>query len=243
MIRRALAGLALLCAACSVDPGSDRLGTVAEGIAIDSVRFLPLGSRFALRDSATGIAFLGYHAGYVCARFLDLGLGDGPVGDPLAYRPATLVRLPGTDACALDSGNRDTVATHVFRDADTVRLATPGGMVTDAVRMVSGRFETDSLLGIPDSAGTLASGNLIFRGAPAQAEPGLQADSLPACRYIDAAEWEKRKDTLVVRITWVTLDPVTSAESCQGPSHADAFAPVNPSRKLRMGDPAGASAQ
>jgi hypothetical protein len=233
MTGRGFALLALALAACSVDPGADRAGTVAAGIAIDSVRFLPFGSRFVLRDSASPVAFLGYHAGYLCSRFLLLGLADAPAGDPPAYRPDTRVRLPASDECALDSGGRDTTAAGIFSGGALVRLANPMGVVTDSALPVPGRLGYDSLRGIPDSSGALAAGNVLYRDSAA-AGPELRIDSLPACRYLNSADREKRKDTLLVRYSWVDLDPASQADSCRGLPHSDRAA-VQAHRALRMG--------
>jgi hypothetical protein len=225
--------LALLAAACSVDPGEDRAGTVATGIAVDSVRFLPFGSRFILRDSAVPIAFVGYHAGYACSRFLELGLKDEPEGNPPAFRPSTRVRLPGDDECALDSGARDTSAFHVFREGDSIRLATPAGIVTDTAKLVAGRPDSNSIQGVPDSNRTFTVGKLTYRDSTAMGKV-LYADSVPACMYLNSAEWAKGAgDTLAIRITWVVLDPESAPGACEGFSHDDTI-PVLPRRSLRM---------
>lgn len=229
-----LLGMAL--AACSVDPGADRTGALADGIAIDSSRFLPLGSRFVLRDSAAPIAFLGYHAGYLCSRFQRLALQDAPSGATPAYRPETQVRLPAADECALDSGGRDTVVTHSFSEGTLIRLANPLGQVTDSALLVSGRFAADSIRGLLAADKSLSAGNLTYRDSGSLGTPELRADSVPACRYLNSADWEKSKgDTLTVRLTWVTLDPAASPDSCRGPVHSDA-SPVRPRRLLRMGN-------
>jgi hypothetical protein len=237
MIRNAfiLTGIAL--AACSVDPGTDRAGTVAEGIAIDSVRFLPIGSRFVLRDSATQVAFLGYHSGYVCSRFLRLGLEDAPSGAVPAYRPETRVRLPGSDECALDSGSRDTVAPHVFSEGAIIRLANPLGVVTDSATSISGRLEADSMRGVLGADKSLSKGNLTYNDSGSSGSPELHADSVPACRYLNSADWEKSTgDTITIRLTWVTYDPVVYADVCQGPVHP-VVSDVHPRRELRMRHP------
>jgi hypothetical protein len=221
MKRTAFAALALAAAACSVDPGPDRPGTIANGIAVDSVRFLPFGSRFILRDSAVPIAFLGYHAGYVCSRFLELGLKDDPEGSPAAYRPSTRIRLPGDDECAVDSGGRDTLATHVFRVGDSIRLADPAGKITDVAELVSGRLDSNSIRGVLDSNRTFTVGKLTYRDSTA-AGSILEADSVPACMYLNTAEWSKGAgDTVVVRMTWVILDPGSEPGDCAGPARSE----------------------
>lgn len=235
MKRGLLCALAVFAAACSVDPGQDRAGAEAAGIRIDSVRFLPFGSRFVLADSATDVAFLGYHAGYVCSRFLELGLADAPTGAVPAYRPVTRIRLPGGGECPVDSGGRDTVAAHVFAAGALIRLADVSGRVTDSALLVRGRIAYDSIVGVPDSAGkSFAAGKIAYRdGGPGL--PGeLSADSVPACRYLNSADREPGSgDTLKIRYTWVTLDPSASPDSCRGPARPVA-APVRDHRELRM---------
>lgn len=237
MILRALYLSGLLLAACSVDPGADRPGAVAEGIAIDSVRFLPIGSRFVLRDSSSPVAFLGYHSGYVCSRFLRLDLQDVPSGVTPAYRPETQIRLPTSDDCPLDSGGRDTTVTHVFSDEALVRLANPLGQVTDSALPVPGKLGFDSIRGLPDSSGVLSIGNVLFRDSAAAAAGELRIDSLPQCRFLNSADWEKSKgDTVLIRFSWVDLDPAGVADACLGPLHSDSSA-VRPHRSLRMAVP------
>jgi hypothetical protein len=240
MIRRALYLSGLFLAACSVDPGADRAGAVADGIAIDSVRFLPIGSRFVLRDSASPIAFLGYHSGYVCSRFVRLGLQDAPSGVTPAYRPETQVRLPASDECALDSGGRDTTVTHVFSEESLIRLANPLGQVTDSALPVPGKLGFDSIRGLPDSTGALSIGNVLFRDSAASVTGELRIDSLPQCRFLNSADWEKSKgDTVLIRFSWVDLDPAAVADACQGPLHSETSA-VWPHRSLRMAVPQSA---
>ncbi len=237
MIRRALCLSGLLLAACSVDPGADRAGAVAEDIAIDSVLFLPIGSRFVVKDSSSPIAFLGYHSGYVCSRFLRLGLQDAPSGATPAYRPETQIRLPVSDDCALDSGGRDTTVSHVFSEEALVRLANPLGEVTDSALPVPGKMGFDSIRGLPDSSGALSIGNVLFRDSAALATGALRVDSLPQCRFLNSADWEKSKgDTVLIRFSWVDLDPSAVDDACQGPLHSDSSA-VRPHRSLRMGVP------
>jgi len=240
MIQRAIYLSGLLLAACSVDPGADRAGALAEDIAIDSVRFLPIGSRFVLRDSASPLALLGYHAGYVCSRFLRLGLQDAPSGVTPAYRPETQVRLPASDECALDSGGRDTVVTHVFSDEALVRLANPLGQVTDSALPIPGKLGFDSIRGLPDSVGALSIGNVTFQNSTASGTGDLRIDSLPQCRFLNSSDWEKsRGDTVLIRFSWVDLDPAAVVGSCQGPLHSDSSA-VRPHRSLRMAVPQSA---
>ncbi len=229
MIRYAFAAFALMAAACAVDPGQERPGTVVNGIAVDSVRFLPYGSRFILRDSAAPVAFLGYHAGYVCSRFLEMGIKDAPEGEPAAYRPATRISLPGNDECALDSGGRDTSAAHVFRAGDSIRLATPAGKVTDSARLVAGRMDSNSIKGVPGKDRSFSVGKLTYRDSSASGKV-LEADSVPACMYLNTAEWAKGTgDTVAIRMTWVMVDPESDPNGCAHPARAERI-PVLPQR-------------
>jgi hypothetical protein len=51
----------------------------------------------------------------------------------------------------------------------------------------------------------------------------LYADSLPACRFLNQAEYAAQSDsTLLVHYTLLDLDPGSSADSCRGGIHADA---------------------
>jgi hypothetical protein len=236
MMRIALYLSALALAACSVDPGSDRAGALAGGIAINSVRFLPIGSAYVLKDSATPVAFLGYHAGYLCSRFLKLGLQLAPGGLTLTYRPDTQVRLPASDECALDSGSRDTIATHVFSEGAIISLVNTLGEVTDAATLVSGKMGTDSLLFYPDSGGTFSMGNFTYLDSVSPGVGELRDSLLPPCRYLNSADREQIKgDTVLIRFSWVDFDP-TGEGSCSGEPHFDSTK-VMPHLALRMAVP------
>jgi hypothetical protein len=226
--------IALLAAACSVDPWGDREGTTVRDIAVDSLRFMPLGGRFVLKDSAAPIAFLGYHAGYLCAKILEMGVRDIPVGEPPAFLPSTRVRLPGNPDCAFDSGGRDTTVPHAFSGGSVIRLANSGGTLTDSALLVSGTMAFDSARGALGVAGTFTSGHFTYREASTLA-PGLFfADSLPPCVRLNHADFEKnaKGDTVMVRYSWVTLDGVSAPGGCAGPAEPDSVA-VAPHRPLR----------
>ncbi|MDB5104516.1 MAG: hypothetical protein JWP91_2205 [Fibrobacteres bacterium] len=217
---------------CGGSTYPDRDPATVEDIRVDSVKILPYGSRYLLGDSATPLAILGFYPGYRCSRILEIGIADAPTGIPPAYRPSTRVRLPGTPDCALDTigrASRDTTVPHVFgSDASMVRLANSAGRITDSARVVRGTLAFETLSGKLGIAGTLSKGQWTYRDSSAVASRRLFGDSLPPCRFLNQADFEKTGDTVTVRFSYVTLDPSAAPDSCNGAAHADSLDPAKP---------------
>lgn len=214
----------LLASGCGKSVWPDREGAEAENIRVDTVRALPEGSRFILRDSATEILLSGYHAGYECSRILEMSLDSADTGSSPTYRPRTRVLLPATPDCPVDAGDRDTVLTHIFTGSDTVRFANSSGTVTHTAVVVKGALSFDTVKGVPDSVTrNFRSGRWIFSDSSAVAAVGrtVSADSLPACQFLNHAEHSRRAgyrqgDTVTVRIALVTLDSADVPDGCLG---------------------------
>jgi hypothetical protein len=224
----AVAGASLLClAACGEGIYGDRKPTTVSNIRVDSVRILPFGSRFVVADVPTRLRFLRFHAGYACSDVLRMELSSLPSGSPAVFRPATRVSLPSVPDCALDSLGRDTTVSHVFgADLDSVRVGNSSGKVTDAAQVVRGTLALDSLVGVLGIAGTLSKGPWTFRDSSSQASRMLFGDSLASCRIFNHASYERIKDSVRVRFSYVTLDPSAAPDSCRGGAHADSAAPI-----------------
>ena len=215
------ATLACLLAGCSLEPDSNRKGTVAEGIAVDSLRIQPDGSRFIRVDTATRIRFIKVHKGYACAQVLALGVDSVVAGFPPAYLPYSRVQLPGEADCALDSAGKDTTVTRVFQDVSLVRLANSRGKVTDSARVARGTFLYDSLKGVIGVTGTFSSGSLTFRDSSTLAPRFLFTDTVGPCLFLNQAVFAKDKDTNRVYLSWMNLERDGSNDSCGGTRHVD----------------------
>lgn len=222
-------GLACLAASCSLEPWSGREGTFAEDIRIDTLRFLPYGSRYVLRDSATPIRFIDISTGYAlgpgCASILAMGVDSIPRGTPPAYAADSRVRLPGNpENCAVDSGGRDTTFSHVFTDGSIVRLSNSALKITDSATLVAGTMRRDSIKGIPGDALTFQVGPLTFRDSSSLAPRFLFSDTVHPCKRMNHADFWKgdstgKGDTITVHYSWVILDPVET--DCGGAAQRD----------------------
>jgi hypothetical protein len=223
----------LLAAGCSLDPWSGREGVIVNNIQVDSLRILPYGSRYVLRDSAASIRFQDFRTGYAvgrdCARILEMRVDSVPAGIPPAYRPVTRLQMPGNpEVCAVDSGGQDDTISHVFRDGSRVRLANSAGAITDSALLVSGSLLLDSIKGIPGVAGTFSVGGLTFRDSSSLAPRLLHTDTVDGCKRFNQAEYRKgdkfgKGDTVTVRYSWVTLASAADGATCGGPVAEDSI--------------------
>jgi hypothetical protein len=227
---RALAvhAAAALFTACGGGVYPDREAATVENVRVQSARFLPLGGRFILADSATGIRFTGMHIGYACSEILNVGLAPEMTGTPPAFRPSTRVRLPTAPDCPVDTAGIDTLITRVFTGAtDTlrIRLANSTGAVTDDALLIRGSLEYDSLEGVI-TPGYIAKGPWLFRDSSSIGPRLFYGQDLSSCRFLNHATWSRTKDTVKVRFSFVTLDPAAAADTCRGEVRLDSIPPA-----------------
>jgi hypothetical protein len=73
---------------CGKGVWPDRDPVIVDGIRVDSLKFLPSGSRFVLEDSLTSILFRKFRPGYLCSRILKLDAEPlSPPALPRTLRP------------------------------------------------------------------------------------------------------------------------------------------------------------
>jgi hypothetical protein len=211
---------------CGVGSEVDRDPSIVTGIRLDSVIFLPAGSRFILKDSSTDLLIRKFYPGYACSQVLEMDLDSAPSGNPPAYSPLTRVRLPAAADCALDSAaGRDTSITHVFRAGELIRLANSAGRITDSAALVPGELEYDSLAGVfSPITHVFSSGHYSVVDSGAGTGRYLYVDTLACGQYLNQAEAWGSGDTLKVRLSLVTLDPASAPDSCRGSTHEDTVA-------------------
>lgn len=221
------AAFAILLAACGQSVYPDRDPVTVENIRVEGARFLPLGGRFILADSASSIRLIGIHTGYRCSEILEMGLAAMPTGNPPAFLPSTRIRLPAAPDCAVDSAGRDTSITRAFpAGPDTVvRLANSSGVITDAATVIRGTLQFDSLIAVP-TLGFITKGPWVFRDSSVNAPRKLFGDSLSSCRKFNHATWSKSKDTVKVRLSFVTFDSAAAPDSCHGAFRLDSLDPA-----------------
>jgi hypothetical protein len=223
-------------AGCDQSVYPDREPAVVEGIRVDSLRFLPRGTRFVLADSATQVRFVRFHPGYACTQVLTMTLARTDTGAVPTFFPSTKVRLPAAPDCPVDSGGRDSLIAHVFgAGTGAVRLANSSGAITDSAIVARGSMAFDTLNGVKGIAGTVSKGRWTLRDSSVLAPRLLFADSLSSCEFLNQADYANKGDTVTVRLSWVTLDAAVSPDSCRGPAHADSVpaprAPADTAKK------------
>jgi hypothetical protein len=209
--------------ACGVGSEIDRPAQSVSGIRVDSLKILPSGSRFILRDSAVRIRMGKFYPGYACSEILALGLDSIAAGSPPAYAPLTRVRLPASAECAVDTLGRDSVLTRVFREqAGWIRLANSSGTITDSAQVVPGSISRDSLIGkFSADTHTFSQGAYTVVDSSVQAQRSLYADSLVCGQSLNQAEYATHGDSLRVRLTVVTLDSAARPDTCRGHTHPE----------------------
>lgn len=220
--------LALLAAACSLEPWSGREGSVVENVQVDTLRFLPYGSRYILRDSATPIRHIGFRTAYAvgkdCAVILSMGVDSVPVGMPAAFPAFSRIRLPGNpETCPIDTGGQSQVVPHTFKDGTIIRIANSALKITDSATLIRGTIAFDSIVGVTGLAETFEVNGLTFRDSSSLADRALFTDTVPPCKRLNQSDWWKgdslgKGDTVKVRYSWVTLD---ASEGCSGPAARD----------------------
>lgn len=222
-----LAGLALLMPACTGSEWPDRDPIEVRGAPVDTLEFLPPGSRYVLVDSLTEVRVGGFRLGYRCTEILAFGL-ERRTSPSAGYAARLDYRLPADPDCPLDSGARDSVLAARFAaaDAPAARLLDSLGAVLDTALAVRGTLSHDSLELRAPSLSVFKS-RFFFRDTVGSAGRMLSADSLSSCEFLNHAEYVRKSDSLkVIRYSWVTLDAAAAPDSCRGPLHGDFLAPL-----------------
>lgn len=214
---------------CTQSEYPDRDPLVIDRAPVDSLEFLPVGSRFILEDSLSGVLFRGFHLGYVCTRITTIELERLGSIQPPRYMARLGLKLPSEPTCALDSVARDSVLMRRFTAADgpTVTLTDSLGFVLDTAEVARGILLTDSLLLVAPAVSAF-HGRFFFRDTVGSLSRILSADSLSSCEYLNHAEYRKngKGDTTTVTFTWLQKDVAASPDSCKGPTRRDALVPM-----------------
>jgi hypothetical protein len=206
----------------------DRSPATVENVRIDTVRFLPSGGRFILQDSVVRIQLKGIHVGYVCAEILELELEAAPGPTPSVLMPKSRVRLPEVPDCAVDGaqGQSDTLTRIFGAGTGVVVLANSSGKRMDSAEVVRGTLHSDSLQGVVGITRSLTKSPWTFQDSLGSLARTVSGDSLSPCTFLNKAEYSAVADTVKVRISWVTLDPSASPDSCRGPLRPDTIPAV-----------------
>lgn len=216
LLAAAWAGIACLLPACTASEWSDRDPIVVRGAPLDTLEFLPPGSRHILLDSLTEVRVAGIRLGYRCTEILAFG-PEWKTSPVPGYAVRLDFRLPADPDCPLETGVRDSVIAVRFAAADgpTVRLLDSLGTVLDSAEAVRGRLSHDSLE-LKGSAATAFNSRFFFQDTSMPGGRLLRADSLSSCERLNHAEYARKSDTLaVVRYSWVTLDVPVPGDTCR----------------------------
>lgn len=228
-----LAALAavLLAWACTDSEWPDRDPVAVDRAPVDTLEFLPPGSRYLLTDSLARVRVGGYRKGYACTRFTAFDLEERPFNDPPGWSARVGLELPSRPSCAAESGPRDSVLLRRFASAEgpVIRLLDSLGNVLDTATLVRGILQSDSLI-LKAPALSASKGRFVFRDTTLGAQRLFSADSLGPCERLNHADWSRKGDTTTVRYTWVTLDAPADTGSCAGATRLESLAPV-PARR------------
>jgi hypothetical protein len=220
------AALALVLSACGGDDWPDRDPLVIENAPVDSLEFLPRGSRFLLADSPSSVRVRGYHLGYACTEVLAFRLDRRGTPSP-SWSARIRLRLPPAPTCAQDTAARDSTLALRFAASDgpVIRLADSLGVLLDTATLVRGVLSFDSLVHKAPALATF-NGRFHYRDTSGLLRRELATDSLGACESLNHAEFRRRGDTTVVRYSWVTREPASPSDSCAGPVRREALEPA-----------------
>ncbi|MDQ2999684.1 MAG: hypothetical protein M3Y08_00275 [Fibrobacterota bacterium] len=223
---------ALFLPGCGGSVWPERSPVTVENVRIDTVRFLPPGGRFILQDSLVRIQLKGINIGYACSEILELKLEDAPSGTPPAFKPRSRIRLPAVPDCAVDSNAvQDSILTRIFgAGTGIVRIANSSGKPMDSAQVVRGTLHSDSLEGVVGITRTLTKRPWTFQDSLGSLSRTVSGDSLSSCTFLNKAEFSAVKDTVKVRLSYVTLDSAASPDSCRGPLHRDTVPAIQVSR-------------
>lgn len=224
-------GIAILAtlgpSACTSDPEST---TVLRDVPVDSVVFWPPAVRYAQSGDTLSPWMRGVQRQRRCGMSdvdtLSWSFRRDSTGSEY-YTPRSLFEIRSScpvDREGLDSLYKVRVYTKVGK---YFYLETPDGRLTDSVLFISGDValpsRMDTLLHVvPDGSITTRDG-LTFRDSSAtHPQRTVEADSLAACEVLQAAVFDRRGDTLAVRVRRIqgTTLPVDLLPACAG-VHAD----------------------
>lgn len=205
--------------ACSGDEWPERDPIVIERAGVDSLEFLPAGTRYILADSLTSVRVRGLRLGYACTRILAMDLEENTFVQPPGFAARIRLELPSAPTCAALDSAVDTVIQRRFdasEGPDIILLDTAGAPFDTAV-LVRGTSVLDSFVHVPGSIANITiAGRFTWYDTATVSPRTLAADSLNSCELLSHAEWSRRRDTTTVRYTLVTLDSAASPDSCRG---------------------------
>jgi hypothetical protein len=197
-------------------------------VPVDSAVFWPPSIRYAHNGDLLSLHMRGVQRQRKCAKAdtLDWNFRRDSLGAEF-FTPKSQFQV--NTSCAADPKGLDSL--YKYRVYTLVGkyfyLETPDGRRTDSVLFISGDAplpsRMDTLRHVVSSGSVSTKGRLTFRDSTA-AHPrrSVEADSLASCEVLQAAVFDRRGDTLVVRARSIqgTALPVSLLPACSG-IHAD----------------------
>lgn len=227
--RPAVAAMAALWIAAAIGCNSaPEEVTRVENVPVDSVVFWPPTLRYAHYGDTLSLEMRGVKRERKCAKILKLGwdFRRDSTGAEF-FTPNSEFDIPS--GCKADPAGLDTVfkAQVYTLLGNKFYLETPDGRRTDSVLFVSepatsAKPTLDTLRHRVSVGGVTTRGRLVFRDSTAtHPRRTVEADSLPACDLLQTAVYDKRGDTLVVRVRTLHAGSVPGGlPACAG-VHAD----------------------
>lgn len=218
---------------CGVHQYDNREGTIATNIRIDSLQFVPQGTRFILADSSTAIRFKGIHLGFLCSEILKLGFDSTFDLNTLVLTPISQIRLPAEPSCAIDTTqHRDSIFKLIFKEGNkpiSVVLQNSSNSVTASATILRGKIFTDSIdtvLSPTNNSLTIKSGkdSIFFQDTLGVLKRQLIAKTVSSCLFLHQATLVK-KDSMStkVRYSWILKDSTLAQNKCHE-KHNDTIA-------------------
>ena len=212
--------------ACNSSDAGDTLQL--DDVPMDSAVFWPSNLRYANYGDTLSLEMRGVKRQRTCAKILKLGwdFRRDSTGSEF-FTPNSTFEI--NTSCKADAAGLDTVfKAQVFtRLGHMFYLETPDGRRTDSVMFVSepglsARPSIDTLRHLVTGASSSTHGRMVFRDSTAtHPRRTVEADSLAACELLQTAVYDRRGDTLVVRVRRLHAGTLEEAfPACSG-AHAD----------------------
>jgi endonuclease YncB( thermonuclease family) len=222
--------------ACNEGTSPDEGPTVVVSATVDSVAFWPPTLRYARTGDSVSLRLMGLKKGYACATFVT-DLGWTYISDTnYTYRlRIPLVQQPETPTCAVDPGKDSLFKRAFFTDTvfapavagKKLYLQIPGLPNMDSLTYVTGTAELHSFIHLSSTVSRQSvHGRFTFLDSTA-ASPRrrVRLASPAACEILQTAVFDRRGDTLAVRVRRLQANPLPAAvvPDCAGPRAADSI--------------------
>jgi hypothetical protein len=206
-----LAVAALLTLDACTDPEAD---VMIDEPPVDSVAFWPKTVKYAKYGDTLYPQIFGLKRRAECAIVMELGwkFRRDTTGSEF-FRVRSRFQIPAGSSCAPDPDGLDTMFRVRFytRVGNRLYLETPEGVITDSVLFVADETALATavvLKHVPGTVDSTTSGRFTFYDSTAtRSRRSIVVRSLAICEVLQTSVYEKRQDTLVVKIRLIQATP------------------------------------